>query len=217
MLKKEFNSIIFNKKLVFKIKNENICKNIKINYFIKKNTYSSFKKIRHKELFFIMMKFESYFGFVPFVKRINIRIKNKKKKVFSLNFIYMSLIISNKFNLFFDLFFVKNSFFLLFENLSKNKHFDYSQEFDFKNLCKKYLLGHNVLSFNFNFGSIFLNENILEFFENYKRKNTKFSFKFVFFGLNSKYILNFLRVLIINYSKFILYYYKYFRNKTIKI
>lgn len=218
MFKKEFNNITFNKNVVFKMKKENICSSMKINYFVKKNAYSSFKKARHKELFYVMMKFESCFGLVPQIKKINIKIKNKKKKVFSVNYIYMSLFINKNLKLFFDLFFVKNSLLLLFEIFSRNKFFNYSQELNFKQFYVKFLMNNNTLLFNFNLSSILLSENVLEILEKYKRNvELVFNVQFFFFGLNSKYILNFLNVFTINYNKLLIFFYKYFKNKIIRI
>lgn len=217
MLKKDLNNIFINKNLLFILKKKDICDCIKINYFIKKNTYSSFKKLRYKELFFVLSKFENCFGTVPIIKKINVKIKNKKKKIFSLNYIYLSLIINSNLKLFFDLFFVKNVFFLMFENISKSTFFDYSQELNFAIPSKKYFINYKSLSFNFVLTSLFLNENMPVFLEKYKKKKVHFNFKFIFFGYNSKYVFNLFNTFIINYNKFLVFFYKYFRNKNIKI
>lgn len=217
MLNKNFNNVVLNKNLSFKFQKKKLCESVKINYFIKKNTYSSFKKFRYKELFFILSKFENYFGCLPCIKNINVRIKNKKKKIFSVNYVYISLIVNKNFKLFFDLFFIKNVFFTLFEIMSNTKFFDYSQELNFKIPNKKYQINCKSLSFNFIITSLYMNENMFKFLEKYKKKFFYFTFKLIFFGYNSKYILNFFNVFMINYSKFLIFYYKYFRNKLIRI
>lgn len=217
MIKKDFNNVILNKNLLFKLKKKKLFESVKVNYFIKKNTYSSFKKPRHKEFFYILSKFDSCFGKLPLIKNINVRVKSKKKKIFSVNYVYMSLIFNKNFKLFFDLFFIKNIYFTLFEITSSTKFFDYSQELNFRIPSKKYTINYKVLSFNFMLVLSYLNENILKFAEKYKKKKIYFNFKFIFFGYNSKYILNFFNTFIINYNKFLIFYYKYFRNKIIKI
>lgn len=212
MLKIELSNITNSKNIIFKYKKSKLFKSCKINYFVKKDDYSRYFFYRKRELHYVLKKIENFFGVLPSIKKINVKIKNKKKKFLSTNYIYMGVDINNNFELFFYNFFIKNVYFSVFNIVYKNISYQYIQELFCNFFYKKYYFNYNVFSFKLD-TDLF---NLVTADISYLKRKV-FCFEINFFGKFSKYINNFVSVFFINFYKLILLYYKYFKNRSIKI
>ena len=214
MFEIELKNIIQNKNKVFSIYKQSMCKSIKINYYIKKNIKGKKRGNRFKQVYPVLFKFESLFGYFPVINSINIKVKNKKKKARSINFIYLSLLLNKNFCVILNMFFIKNVFSKVFSLIYKKKFFSYTEELGFINSIRCISVTFKRLTFRFNYNLLYSLENTLY---EYKQAYFNFNLNIIFLGDNCPYIFNILNVLAINLNKLLLFFYKYFRNRFIKI
>ena len=207
------------RKKCFVIKKSRLAKSINLVYFCKKPN-NRFRKI-FSDFFFAMRRMEIISGTIPFFKKLFVRAKGKKKTKKKMFVIIKCNFFINLEN-FLNFYLISEAYNNISDLIKVKKKYKYLQEFYKKRFISKHFLLKNSIIFIDNF---FI-KNIIT----YKVKKSKNYLKKIFFKKDksfilkvcvnsqySKYFSKLFYLKLLNKHKILLFLYKYFRNKIIKI
>lgn len=207
------------KKNYFIIKNNRLIKSISLMYFCKKSK-NRFRKI-FSDFFFVMRRIEIISGTLPFFKKLSIRAKGKKK-IKKKMFVIIKCNFFNNFEGFINFYLVNELYNNIAILVKTKKKYKYLQEFYKKNYLFKHILSKNSIMFidNFFIKNVIVNK-IKKSKSYFKKvilkKNKSFVLKICINGESSKFFSKLFYLKLLNQYKVLLFLYKYFRNKIIKI
>jgi len=218
-----YSSIVSNidvkKKLVFIVEKKEIAKFVNIKYFYRKCSVKFFKKVS-SDFLYVFKKLETMTFSLPVFKTIVIRVRNKKKTK-KKQFLVLSSKCFNNFDSFINFILINNSYFIL----KLFKEFDIKTKYLEEFLKKKYKKTCVLQNGNINFYKEFFYQYLIK--DRIKKPKNFIEKKYVTFNsfvLNLSiysnyfvYFYNLVSIIIMNEQKFVLFLYKYYRNKKIKI
>ena len=167
-LNSDFNKINFYKSKKFIFKKVYIIKSCKFSCYVKQNYVLDKKKI-YAYYYILFRQLESMFGFLPNMKKINLKYTNKKKRLKTRSFLKIEVETRKNFLFFLENFLVKY-FYFYFKNLEflKFKKFNMLKETLLNKINSKIKIKSHSLNFN-----IFFFKNLLNFSRKFNNKKKK--------------------------------------------